>query len=407
MPAPYRPITVCMLTNSVYARDVRVRRYSEYLANDGHRVDIISLAAENGEKSSSHPNIRVFPLAFTRKRKERFAAISEWLRTTAAMTLKMTRLATHTRYDLIHVHNMPDFLVFAATLPKLRGAETILNIHDPTPEITESKLQVSAAHPLVRAQIIMERLCVLFADAVITATPAFKRLLVERNIPASKIFVVTNAANESLFPLADAESLSVRDANGAFTLLYVGTVAERYGLQTAISALPRIRERIPHIRLEIYTKVVNEGHALEDCLVLGRTLGVSDLIRRHEPAPLENMAQIMRSADLGIYPALRDCHMDTALSLKIPEMANVGLPILSSRLTVLEELYGDDAIAFVPAGDVEAFAEKVIQLHDRPDYRLLLAKNALKRAAAFDWATQYRIYIDLLEQLLGRRLQKG
>ena len=37
-------------------------------------------------------------------------------------------------YDLIHVHSVPDFEVFAAAYPKLTGTKIILDIHDIVPE---------------------------------------------------------------------------------------------------------------------------------------------------------------------------------------------------------------------------------------------------------------------------------
>ena len=46
-------------------------------------------------------------------------------------------------YDLVHVHNMPDFLVFTAWFPKLTGAKVILDIHDIVPEFYASKFDVS------------------------------------------------------------------------------------------------------------------------------------------------------------------------------------------------------------------------------------------------------------------------
>ena len=52
---------ILMLTNSVYSRDIRVRRYAEYLVNDGYLVDIICLASEDGAPQSSD-RIGVFPL---------------------------------------------------------------------------------------------------------------------------------------------------------------------------------------------------------------------------------------------------------------------------------------------------------------------------------------------------------
>ena len=42
------------------------------------------------------------------------------------------------RYDLVHVHNMPDVLVFGAIVPKLLGAKIILDLHDPMPELMQT-----------------------------------------------------------------------------------------------------------------------------------------------------------------------------------------------------------------------------------------------------------------------------
>ena len=42
-------------------------------------------------------------------------------------------------YDLIHVHSVPDFEVFAVLIPKLLGAKIILDIHDIVPEFYASK----------------------------------------------------------------------------------------------------------------------------------------------------------------------------------------------------------------------------------------------------------------------------
>ena len=77
----------------------------------------------------------------------------------------------------------------------------------------------------------------------------------------------------------------------------------------------------------------------------------------------------MMQADIGVYPAISDCHMDVALSLKIPEMVNMRLPIVATRLPVLEELYGENAIAFVPSDDHEALASKILELGRSPELR--------------------------------------
>jgi len=391
---------VLMITHSVYVRDTRVRRYAEPLADEENCVDVICLASEDGKPQSNHPNIVVHALPMTRTRREGLAHVFEWIYAALMMFVYCSRLDLRHRYDLIHVHNMPDFLVFSALIPRLRGCPVILNIHDPTPELAQSKLQVTKKHIAVRMEILVEKISIKFSTHIITATPTFENILISRGVPREKITVIMNAADPR-FSREIAQRNS-RERKDTFALLYVGTVANRYGLQIGIRALPILRAQIPGIKLKVVPKIRDEGKALDDCLELARTLGVSDLVEVSDPAPLEMMPDIMQQADIGIYPALSDCHMDQALSLKIPEMASVGLCIVSTRLPVLEELFGEDSIAFVPPGDFEALADKVMELYRSPEFMESLARRAKERSASLTWESQYRVYRELLRQMLGK-----
>jgi len=392
-----------MLTHSVYARDIRVRRYSEYLADEGHFIDIVCLDTEDHSPQSSHPNIKVYPLPFSRSRREGLGLLVNWLLTAFMMGVLSTILEVRCRHQIVHVHNMPDFLVFCPLLARLRGAAVILNIHDPQPELARSKLDLSPDHFSIRIQIWLEKLCILFSSHVITSTQVFKERLAERGIPEDKITVVLNGPDPRIFKPSLKPTYS-RKASEAFRILYVGTVAFRYGLHTAVEALPLLRRAIPNVKLLVYTKIVREGAALDTCIGLARKLGVTDLFEIHAPIPIEEMPRLMQSCDIGIYPAFRDCHMDTALSLKVPEMATVGLPIVASRLTVLEELFGDDAIVMVPPEDPAALADQIIELSRAPELMERLARNAMDRVAILDWPAQYDTYHSLLESLLKSTL---
>jgi glycosyltransferase involved in cell wall biosynthesis len=224
--------------------------------------------------------------------------------------------------------------------------------------------------------------------------------LIERGVPEDKITVVLNGPDPRIFK-PTLKSTYQRENSSAFRLLYVGTVADRYGLHVAVEALPRLRRAMPSVKLLVYTKIVHEGAALDSCVRLARNLGVTDLFEVHEPIPIEDMPRLMQSCDIGIYPTFKDCHMDTALSLKVPEMATVGLPIVASRLTVLEELFGDEAIAFVAPSDPSALADKIIELSHSPELMERFARNALHKVSALDWPAQYDTYHALLESLLN------
>src|SRR5262249_59496544 len=157
--------------------------------------------------------------------------------------VRLTKLHRRRRYRVIHVHNLPDFLVFAAAIPKLRGVPVILDLHDLMPEFYRGRFEGNGSG-LGWAIRLQERLSRRFADHVITVSEQWRTALVGRGVPEGKCSVVMNVADERVFaPRPSAASSS------EFRLLYHGTVAYRYGLDLALEAVAKVRAEIPEIRL--------------------------------------------------------------------------------------------------------------------------------------------------------------
>ncbi len=390
-----------MLLHNIFARHVRVRRLADSLAEDGHFVDVISLASDDGSDQCRPPFIKCYTLNKTRSRHEGMGHVLDWASTVLSMFYYTNKLDIQNHYDIVHVHNMPDFLVFTALLQRIAGKPVLLHIGDPMPELGESKLNVGPDHVLIKGLGLLERASCSFSTHVITALDSFKEQLVLRGTPSDKITVIMNVPDSRLYSSEILEAQRNRDESH-YVVLYVGTVATRYGLETMVRALPKLRERIPNILFKIVPKIKEEGKGLDDCLNLARELGVQDLVSVVDPVPIEQMPGVMASADVGVYPAIRNRHMDWAFSLKIPEMALARLPMVSSRLTVLEQLYGDDSIAFFDSEDFHGLADRIIGIHQSPTYRESLVSNAYQKASMNDWSHQYAVYKDLLSRLLGR-----
>ena len=84
------------------------------------------------------------------------------------------------RYDIIQLHTLPDFIVFAGIIPKFCGAKLLLDMHEIMPEFYMSKFSVGRSHPLIKILTLLERISVWFADAVIVVNDPIKRLLLQR-----------------------------------------------------------------------------------------------------------------------------------------------------------------------------------------------------------------------------------
>ena len=112
----------------------------------------------------------------------------------------------------------------------------------------------------------------------------------------------------------------------------------------------------------------------------------------------------MAWADIGIYTGLSDPHMDIAMPGKVLEYAFMGIPIIASRLKILENMFTDSDLMFFEPGSVEQFAGCVLELHDNPAHRDDLVRNMDDNfVSAHSWGYERRVYFDLLNRLLSPR----
>jgi glycosyltransferase involved in cell wall biosynthesis len=301
---------------------------------------------------------------------------------------------------VIHVHNFPDVLVFSAIIQRVMGAKIVLDIHDPMPELFQSKYSLSPGHWFTRLLRLEERVSVRLVDAVIAANRRFADLVEERSCPASKVVVVMNAPDD-LF--ADhSEEVERRDA-GTFEVLYIGTVAPRYGLDVVVDAIARLDREgsVPDLSFAIVPKLSDEGEYLRKLVDRIHGLGLSHRFRLEEPRAHHEMPDRIRKASVAVYPPRPDVHMDIALSLKVPEVVAVGRPLVASRLSVLLEYFGEESLFLFRPGDPEDCASRLLEIYrDQAEARrrVLRAQEALQK---FSWSNGRREYLRLLSQLVS------
>lgn len=121
-----------MVSYSEYESDSRVRRYAEVLIKQGYRVDILSIRQKGQEPEGPiDGGGRVYRIqSRTRNEKSKATYLSKLILFFFRSMFFLTWENMKEKYDLIHVHSVPDFEVFAALFPKLFGSSVILDIHD-------------------------------------------------------------------------------------------------------------------------------------------------------------------------------------------------------------------------------------------------------------------------------------
>ena len=399
-------LRVCMVVHAYYEGDARVRRYAESLAVAGHRVDVLALRDKGKARREDLRGVSVHRLPLSRRRGGTLRYLFEYVWFT--LLCGWTLLWRARRYDVVHAHNMPDFLVFAALVPRLFGRVVLLDVHDLMPEVYCSKFKTSVRHPGIWPIRLQEWLSHRFASACCFATERFRQgALARRTVRADRSIAVMNAADTTLF---DRQRHPWRgpERPDEFVMLYLGTVSHRHGVDQCVRVLPLAAERVPGIKLVIHAKLSEgEGKPMQELRDLAQQLGVADRVDIRPPLPLQEVPAAMSRASVGVFTPHLDVHIDMALSLKVPEFVAMDVPVLAVRTSIMTSLFAEDEVGMFADGDLAAFADLLARLHAEPAFGRRMAEKARRFTRDHAWENEFAGYMALLERLLQRPLSRS
>jgi glycosyltransferase involved in cell wall biosynthesis len=393
-------LRVCMVVHAYYEGDARVRRYAESLVQGGHQVDVLALRAPGAAKHEVLAGVRIDRLPLARRRGGVVRYAFEYLWFTLLCTFVLLRRCR--RYDAVHVHNMPDFLVVAALGPRLCGRAVLLDVHDLMPEVWQSKFRCGPRHPWLWPIRLQELLSHRFATACLFASERFREVATLRGtVRSERSLTVMNAADTRLF---DHRAHPYRGAPpGEFVLLYLGTVSDRHGVDQCVRVLPLAKPHIPGLKLVVHPKLSEgEGQPLADLRALASELGVSDAVEIRAPLRLADVPAAMSRASVGVFTPHIDVHIDMALSLKVPEFVALEVPVVAVRTTIMATLFRDDEVLLFADGDLAAFADCLVRLHREPELGRAMAKRARRFTRQHAWDNEFAGYARLLARVTGR-----
>jgi len=386
---------ICMLAYSNYDNDSRVRRYAETLVRRGDRVDVIAISNQASPKSEEDVGGVSVRRIQRRDKNERGKWTYAWrlLRFLLASSRLVARKHRETRYDLIHIHNMPDFLVYAAWYPKLMGIPVILDVHDLVPELFANKFGAIQEGFSVKCLKKMEKACAGFADHVIIANHIWEEKLLSRSVPRQKLSVFLNHIDPTIFYRRNRTRTDKR-----FIIVFPGTWQWHQGLDIAIEAVALLKDRLPEMELHLYGG--GGGADAQDRLAsLASRLGLNGRVKFCGDVSLAEIANVMANADVGIVPKRADSFGNEAYSTKIMEYMSQGLPVVASRTRIDTFYFAENVIRFFPSGDSQAMADAILEVKENPVLRDSLVRNGLEYATANDWDRRKHAYLDLVDSL--------
>jgi glycosyltransferase involved in cell wall biosynthesis len=387
---------VAMLAYAFYESDTRIQQYAHALVERGDSVDVIALKKEGTPDFEVLQGVNCFRVQ-ERKVNERgpLDYLFRILRFLAVSAFVLGKKQISQNYKVIHVHNVPDFLVFAALIPKLLGARVILDIHDVLPEFYASKFGIGTQSLTFKLLVMVEKLSIAFSDHVIIANHIWQERLISRSVKRTKCTTVRNYPNATIFYPRPR-----RGIGDSFVVIYPGTLNWYQGLDVAIKAFAKFVDQIPQAQFHIY----GEGAAKPSLITLAKDLGLDGKVQFHGFLPTQQIADMMAQADLGVEPKRASARFSNeAASTKILEFMAVGVPVVVSDTTIHKYYYDESMVKFFNSDDDSALAEAMLLLSSNHELREQLVSNGAQHAKSNTWAVKKNEYLNLVDSVVTNR----
>jgi len=359
---------------------LRIERLSEALIARGHHVELITYHVSDDAQQLDFPVHRIF----NRRVYWRMPAGPN-LRKLAlydpALALKVWRVLSVSRFDVIHAHHLEGLLVSLPSkvrygVPMVYDAHTMLSSELPSYGPSFTKRLVGTVGRWFDGVLPSA------ADHVASVTTDIRDRLTDRHrIAPDRVSVVTNGVETETFRV-DTPPV----AEGITRLIYTGTLAPYQDVDLLLEAFAVAYRARPDLRL---CMAVSSPFGPYE--TLANKLGIREAIEL-VPDSFEELPRQLAGASFTVLPRM---HCD-GIPQKLLNYMAAGKGIVCSAGSA-KLLEAEKTGIVVPNGDVNAFAAAIVRLAADPGLRERLgtaAREYVERNYSWDQAAERleRIY---------------
>jgi glycosyltransferase involved in cell wall biosynthesis len=218
------------------------------------------------------------------------------------------------------------------------------------------------------------------SDLVVALTPAFKKNIVARGIPAEKVATVPNGANLNLFQPRPKDSQLLRKLGleDKFVVGYLGTHGMAHSLEFIVSTLDKIENKAIHFLF------IGDGARKKYVVKKARDKGLKN-VTFLDPVPKEDVPRYLSLMDASLVPLKKSDTFKTVIPSKIFESACMSRPIIlgvDGQAREIIEYYG--AGIFFEPEDESAFLIAVNEIISDQALYSRLQTGCRELAMAYD-----------------------
>lgn len=390
-----------MILDKTFPPDPRVENEAISLIENGHEVFLFCLKYNEENEEELIKEIHVKRYLSNRIIYKLSALVYTVPFYTQIMTKKIHHFLVTNKIEAIHIHDIQIAAAVFKANKKLK-LPTVLDLHDNMPEVIKlyPHLQKFPGKQLISTKKWKqkEEEFIQKATKVITVSQEFINEVVTRtNISKNKIVLVPNTVRRSFYENVKIDNSIISKYKNQFVILYVGDTALRRGLQTAISAMPILKEKIPNVKLVIV------GSNTTDTILKKQvqTLKLADVVDFQGWQNVLLFPSYIQASEVCISPLLRNIQHDVAYANKIFQYMSFKKPVLVSNAIAQKNLIEKTKAGLVHLeNNSQDFAEKIIELYKNKKLRFELGENGKQFIEnEFCWEKTSEKLVDLYSNL--------
>ncbi len=285
----------------------------------------------------------------------------------------VSRLALSQNFDVIHAH---DWMTYPAGMrvARLTGKPLVVHVHS-----TEFDRAGEQVNPFIYR---IEQAGMQQARAVITVSYLTRTVVTEKyGIAPEKVHVVYNALDlNGSASRPGFSSLHKKDK----VVLFLGRITTQKGPSFFVAAAERILRR----RSDVRFIMAGSGDLLGRTMMQARQLGVGDRVVFPGFLRGRDVDRMYRMADVYVMPSVSEPFGLVAL-----EAISHGVPTIVSKQSGVAEVL--DSVLKVDHWDVQAMADLIGSVLEKPELRTWLRHNGHFDLAKLSWGDAARRCVDV------------
>ncbi|MFX0141326.1 MAG: glycosyltransferase family 4 protein [Candidatus Hodarchaeota archaeon] len=369
--------------------DTRVLKQCRTLVSNHYSVTVICLRNRREPKYEEIDGVKVHRLRIHKKRGSIIRYLFEYLYFFFLAFIKLNQLDLKEKFSLIQVNTLPDFLVFATFIQKIRGANILIDMHEIMPEFFISKYKMHYRSPVIKILKYIEKVSLLFANEVITINVPIKNTFKHRSIPHKNITIVMNTVDELIVPAKSKQQKK------DFNIVYHGTLGEIYGVDIAIKALKEFFK----VNKEFKFYIFGDGPEKEYLDLLINKFGLDNHIFLMGFLPFEEMMKYLENMTIGVLPTRKDVFSDLSFSNKLAEYIYMKIPVIASRLNSTEYYFSEEEITYFSAENSHDLKKQIAFAYNNPRLMKNRAMKAFEKYQSIKWSVMAERYLNLVNSL--------